>query len=240
MNPTQWLSCDDPHAMLKALMERPHSLKAKMMLWLGGRQHGASDRKVRLFAVGCCRRIWHLLLDPDSRVAVEVCEQFADGRASRSQLKAALAAAAAVAAQGVHPATSSSKVVAQATAAEAAWAAAASPEQAHKAAVRARDALRALSTNVSPDSSKIRLLPAASKGHSSWVDVGGFRPDPPVQDAKAQADAGETAWMAERRAQADLVRDIFGDPFQSIAVPRLLPSSCRGNRRGSDLCPTII
>ena len=224
MTPTQWLSCDDPHAMLKALAEQPRCWRTTMAAWVGLRHQGPSDRKVRLFAVGCCRRIWHLLVEPQSRAAVEVCEQFVDGLASRSELKAAIAAAAAVAAQGVHPATSSSKAVAQANGAEAAWAAAASPDQGHKAAVRARDALRALSCYVAPDSSKLRIQPAATKRHSSsWIDWSAISETPAKDGATTHSDGGETAWMAERRAQADLVRDIFGDPFPAVT----LPQSCR-------------
>jgi hypothetical protein len=60
MTETEWLACRDPEPMLA---------------WLQGR---ASDRKLRLFACGCGRRVWHLMTDPRSRQAVGVAEADAD------------------------------------------------------------------------------------------------------------------------------------------------------------------
>lgn len=62
MTEAEWLSSTDAAAMLDFLRGR------------GG------DRKLRLFACACCRRVWRLILDPRHRRAVEVAERWADGR----------------------------------------------------------------------------------------------------------------------------------------------------------------
>jgi hypothetical protein len=71
----RWLTCTDSRPMLDYLCVHA---KAK-----------ASDRKLRLLAVACCRRFWHLLDHESSRLAVETSERYADGLATREELQAA-------------------------------------------------------------------------------------------------------------------------------------------------------
>jgi hypothetical protein len=69
----EWLACSDPRLMLDHLRD----------------SNLFSERKARLFAAACGRNVWTWMADERSRAAVEVCEQYADGRVGQKALKAA-------------------------------------------------------------------------------------------------------------------------------------------------------
>jgi hypothetical protein len=69
MTEADWLACTDPQKMLD-------SLRGK-----------ASERKLRLFACACCRRVWHLLTREQPRDAVATAERYADGLAGPEELR---------------------------------------------------------------------------------------------------------------------------------------------------------
>lgn len=68
MTEAEWLASIDPLPMIKFLRRQ------------------ASDRKIRLFAVACCRRVWASLEREEFREAVLKAESFADGLVDREEM----------------------------------------------------------------------------------------------------------------------------------------------------------
>jgi hypothetical protein len=159
MTEAEWLACSDPQQMVAFL-------EARDMF---------PGRKARLFAVACCRRIWHLLSDVPGRRAVEVAELFADGHAGGEEIRQAYVAASEVryrAARGFN--------------------------------FRALDAVLHATEDVFSFSDD--TVPAAAAAASA-ADA--------VQHA-AFVHGGDR--RKEWRHQASILRCIFGNPFDSVAV----------------------
>ena len=71
MTEAEWVACDDARDLVHRGIP------------------GATARKLRLFAVACCRCSRQLLLNKDHRRDVDLAERFADGQATEKELSAA-------------------------------------------------------------------------------------------------------------------------------------------------------
>ena len=91
MTEQEWLASDDPLAMLRKVVRNGVPRRSSEP---GGAKDWASDRKLRLFAVACCRQVWHLLTDERSRRAVEMADRITEGdRYSEERIGDAIAEA---------------------------------------------------------------------------------------------------------------------------------------------------
>jgi hypothetical protein len=72
MTEAEWMALTDARGMLDPIIAK------------------ASERKLRLYSVACCRLVWHLLSDR-CRQIVEAFERYADGEAGESDLANLLA-----------------------------------------------------------------------------------------------------------------------------------------------------
>jgi len=151
MDEAAWLTATDPTPMLAFLRN-------------SGR---AGERKLRLFAVACCRRIDDILTDR-GREAVNAAERFADSLIDRHALHAA-------------------------------WAAVGFPKRDYRRL--ASSAARAASCSPGYDGT----ANAAASAIQAVV----------LNSQPAEVDASR---LAERAAQAALLRDIFGNPFATTRI----------------------
>jgi hypothetical protein len=170
MTEADWIASCDPAEMLAFIWDR------------------SSERRIRCFNYACCRRIWHLLGDERSRLAIEVFEQYDAGLCAIDQLVLATAAARDALYDTV-------------------W----------KRADRltrltgARAAFSTICEDVWPRISRDSPRIACNYAALAVAAV--------ADDGTPGAAAYHLTKSAEKRAQVDLVRDIFGNPFRSAMLP---------------------
>jgi hypothetical protein len=100
MTEAEWLGGTDPDRMLEYLSGKPPAAGG-LLAWLGLRGEPeaqpepprVSERKLRLYACACCRRVGGLVTDERSERAVETSERFADGLAGPEEMRSAEAGA---------------------------------------------------------------------------------------------------------------------------------------------------
>jgi len=123
------------------LMQHPE-IPAKDKVWAFTREGIVGDKTLRLFAVGCARKVQHLMKDQRSIDALDVAERYANGDATEDELAAAGLAARAATGSAAEAAAEAAWVAAGAAAGRATWdAALAAAWEAARAS--AREAARA-------------------------------------------------------------------------------------------------
>jgi hypothetical protein len=181
MTEAEWLAGTDPQGMLTSLRDTGK----------------ATDRKLRLFAAACCRRVWDLLGEGRSHEAVEVAERYADGLVRKKDfhswgwLRQA---------KGGH--------VASFRARDAAEGAALFAEGARARAVAGLDPQRLAAYDAA--------FREAWQGGASGSEAKAVA-DASLSDAPGWLAEQESARRQERLAQCGLLRDIFGPlPFRQL------------------------
>ena len=127
---------------------------------------GVSERKLGLFAVACCRRVWPHFRDDRCRQAVELAERYLEGLATSEEMRAVCAA------------------------------------------------VRPLATSYDDDGA---ACAAAHLADVPWGKLGAQE----VAEAAAWAPHADTTFDQEVfdrdwRAQAELLREVFGNPFREV------------------------
>jgi hypothetical protein len=200
MTEDEWLSSTDLEAMVK---------------WLRPLRQRITHRKVRLFACAACRRAGHLLADKRLGVALEIAEVFAEGSLGTDALKAGHRGAKA-AWKEISALKASAEIVRrqarqfgddeQRPTADARYS---ELQTALIAAAAVTDAAAARLSLEDAERAAWRAGFAAARAVRQASRPGGL-------DERGHGDADPTAWAAEKRFQADLLRDLLGLQFARV------------------------
>ncbi|HEV3260392.1 MAG TPA: hypothetical protein VG013_26285 [Gemmataceae bacterium] len=179
MTEAEWLHCDDPQVMLEYLRGK------------------VSSRKLRLFAVACCRQVWQFLAHEGSRKGVSVAERYADGLATELDRQAASAAVPACYSYGDEAPTDPRNIDVFGTEAVA-------------------NALFGDGDHPSlPTYATTCAIAAARASANTLAYAAGVAA---AADKEAASRTADYAYEAELRQRSKVVRDIFGNPFRPVVA----------------------
>jgi hypothetical protein len=164
------------------LMQHPE-IPAQDKVWAFTREGIVDDKTLRLFAVGCARKVQHLMKDQQSIDALDVAERYANGNATEDELAAARKVAWAAAGKA-----------AGAAAGAAAWA----------SARAALDATREAAWDVAREAAE------ASEWAAAWDAAQDAAQD--ATRAAAWASAREAAEASARQAQVEIAIELLNKP----------------------------
>lgn len=192
MTKKEWLSCRLPMEMLTFVRKK------------------ATGRKLRLFAVGCCRLTWHLLDEPTGRHLVEVSERLADGNSTKVEW-----AAAVIKAKQARETLNARQPKAYKRSRDAG--------EAGSCLITALDAAIATASPTGRDAAHSSSVAAA---HATGTHAARLASGPLYADAESYVAAENVGRVGEYQRQADLVRDLFGPlPFRPVTIPSSLLTS---------------
>jgi hypothetical protein len=179
MTEKEWLKSMDPEKMLLAIRDV------------------VSNRKMRLFAIACCRRIWDRITDPRCRAAVEFAERFVEVGVVRRRGRPAVEKAARQACREADDAGYRSRN---------------QPDYAARL-IDANALHAALATVEGSAWFAAHLASGFSANVAGWEWIRDNHTDPSVWNPSAKE--------AELRQLVPLLRDIFAIPFR--ALPAISP-----------------
>jgi hypothetical protein len=207
MNEREWLACEDPHPMLRSLIQR----------WVAQRRKGKGVpfERLRLFACACLHRIWDLL-DQDHRKSVTMIERYArTPRPTTEQLSEAIAVSSA----------SRDRTTAEA---ERVWRESPDDRRARWAARAYNRAAYAVweaadeKPTMASHSHRQVVVAVSAVGRLRILSSGGTVP-------RIWGDFELPFAIEESAAQAVLLRDVIGNPFRPVILdPAWLTPSVEG------------
>ena len=226
MTEAEWLSSKIPRAMLNAFRPDSYIQYYRNLKPEDRAKAGRLDRKLRLFACACVRRVWHLLEDERSRRAVEVSERYAEGMATPEELDAAchdadeaswflyrkggLLAAEAVRSENPEAEELRTASVFGERREERVWEAATAAEAVARRKI-GRPGTKEVFESAWP------AADMASQGASNAIaGIAELRARQELYQAAVEADRQEDCRYCEDPRQSDLLRCIFGNPFRPV------------------------